>query len=319
MIKRDQYLRIAAKNPRQIELRRISIHLLLDVSFWAAMIGAHQLAPAWLSAIANPLLFCAFTFRAFGMMHDCVHDAAFEKRRFNSVFGWIWGTFCFLPYGSWRRLHLDHHNWTGNVEKDPSMKLLIEYRDRGYNFRRQLPVFWRTWIPGLALEQHFVFWRATIGKRESLFVLAAVLYLAAAAALIGLLGVALGLVLYLIMVEVINFPHHLDLVQYTGESKFKPFEQTAFTRSCHYPKWFAHLFLCNFNLHNEHHLFPAHPWYQLDNIHQDLRSENVKVNESSRNAWIVKNRKRSLGDVFGKTFEPHGEESKSDKVEIRVA
>jgi fatty acid desaturase len=252
-------------------------------------------------------------------MHDCVHDASFEKRKLNGFAGWIWGTFCFLPYGSWRRLHLEHHRWTGNVERDPSMKLLIEYRDRGYNFRKQLPVFWRTWVPGLALEQHFVFWSATVGKRESLFVAAALVYLVGTAFLIGPAALGLGIILYLAMVEVINFPHHLDLIQHSGEAQFKTYEQTAFTRSCHYPRWFAHLVLCNFNLHNEHHLFPAHPWYQLDKINVDLKRESPILNESNRNDWIVKNRRRDLEEVFAKTFEKSKASEVSDKREIRVA
>lgn len=320
MLTRDQYLKIAAENPRRIKSVRFLIHLLMDVSFWVSMIILFHHAPGWISLGTNALIFAAFTFRAFGLMHDCVHDAVWERRKLNRVTGVIWGLFCFLPFSSWRKLHLDHHRWTGNVEKDPSMKLLVEFRDRGGRPRDSLSWYWHSWFPGLAFEQHLVFWRETIGKRQLAFVPALMAYLVAAAQLIGPAALGLGLVCYLFMVEIINFPHHLGLRQYDDKSQFKPFEQTRFTRSCIYPRWFANIFLCNFNLHNEHHLFPAHPWYQLDQIHFAVARLDINLNESTGNKWIVEHRGQSLEQVFGQTFSDAPLDlNTSDKPEIRVA
>src|SRR5690606_35780940 len=86
------------------------------------------------------------------------------------------------------------------------------------------------------------------------------------AGIITPMSVLPGLFLYLVMVEVINFPHHLELPQYEGEHKLKVWDQFLISRSCHYPKWFSHFVLNNFNLHAEHHLFPQAPWYMLDEL-----------------------------------------------------
>ena len=40
-------------------------------------------------------------------------------------------------------------------------------------------------------------------------------------------------------------------------------EQQATTRSCRYPGILSELLVLNFNLHTEHHLFPALPWFRL--------------------------------------------------------
>jgi fatty acid desaturase len=40
-------------------------------------------------------------------------------------------------------------------------------------------------------------------------------------------------------------------------------EQQATTRSCRYPGILGELLVLNFNLHTEHHLFPALPWFRL--------------------------------------------------------
>src|SRR5690606_26487184 len=103
-------------------------------------------------------------FRAFGMMHECVHSSGHADRKWNNVLGWIYGTLCFLPFGSWREVHLQHHLWTGNVEKDPTAKILLGFRQNGFKVPRYMSLAWQLWIPWLGFMQHMVFWRAAVAK-----------------------------------------------------------------------------------------------------------------------------------------------------------
>jgi fatty acid desaturase len=162
---------------------------------------------------------------------------------------------------------------------------------------------WKYWVPTLAFLQHLVFWRATISKREYLFILGEVVYLGLLVSILSPWTLIFAGVMYLFMVELINFPHHLGLKQYTGEERFSIFEQEDFVRSCVYPKWFAHFALLNFNLHIAHHAFPTYPWYQLDEIHQAMKDCGRELNIDDRNRWIFKNRALALDRVFDKTFE----------------
>jgi fatty acid desaturase len=147
-----------------------------------------------------------------------------------------------------------------------------------------------------------VFWKPALKKKNYAFVFGMVLYLAGAGFVLGPWAMAGGLLAYLYMVEVINFPHHLGVVQYGGERRFPVYDQLQFARSCVYPKWFAHNVLLNFNLHAEHHLLPSYPWYQLDEIHA-LLSENGHLPNASRgNEWILRQRRRPVEEVFAETF-----------------
>ena len=67
-------------------------------------------------------------------------------------------------------------------------------------------------------------------------------------------------VIYLVGVELVIFPHHLDMPTVDPQSdkqRLYVWEQQATTRSCRYPGILSELLVLNFNLHTEHHLFPA--------------------------------------------------------------
>jgi fatty acid desaturase len=269
----------------------------------------HFVGLSFFFAILAGALWAVLTFRAFGVMHDCVHGAGHQKSWINRWAGEVYGIACFLPYTSWRKLHLDHHHWTGNVEKDPSMKILTRFRDAGGKLPAWVKVSWRWWAPALASIQHLVFWKATVSSREYFFLFGLVLYLGILVAVLSPWTLVCGAVFYLMMVEVINFPHHLAVRQYDGETRFPVYEQDPFVRTCVYPKWFAHYALLNFNLHVAHHAFPAHPWYQLDELHSALSKTGEKFNVDRGNRWIVENRKLPLERVFQKTFRSDDETS----------
>ena len=301
-MKNPAHRQILQKVPRQIQNWITIRHLGVDLLLWAALLGGRQVsADGWMGALLA-VLFCAFCFRSFGMMHECVHSAAASSRDWNDALGNFYGIFCFLPFRSWQDVHLNHHIWTGNVEKDPSTRLLYLYKKNGFKISDHVATAWKLWIPLLAFLQHIVFWRATRSKSEGIFVAASVMFLFASSYVLGPGVVLGGLITYLYTVEIINFPHHLGLEQFEGDARFSAQDQARFTRSCVYPRWFARHVLLNFNLHTEHHLFPAHPWYALERLRVEMQQQNMIENNGGALEWILENRSRPLSEVFAKSF-----------------
>lgn len=303
-MERTKFVEIINAHPRRIQKNRLVLHLLIDNCFWLLIfISDHFVRFSFAFAVLAGALWAVVTFRAFGVMHDCVHGAGHQNSKVNRWAGEFFGVLSFLPYTSWRKLHLDHHHWTGNVDKDPSMKILTRFRDAGGTLPKWVAVSWRWWLPALSSIQHLVFWKATVSSREYYFIAGLIFYIGFLAVVLSPWTLLCGVIIYLVMVEIINFPHHLAVRQYDGETKFPVYEQEPFVRSCIYPKWFANLALLNFNLHVAHHAFPAYPWYQLDDLHLALEKTGATFNTERSNSWIVRNRKVPLEQVFRKTFE----------------
>lgn len=301
-MKNPGHREILARIPRRLKNRFALKQLAIDFGAWAGLVVLNARYPASIIVGAiSAVGFAVLSFRAFGLMHECVHSAGSTNRRFNNFLGTLYGVLCFLPFKSWQRLHLDHHMWTGNVERDPSMDIILRFKKNGFRMAAYASWSWTHWIPVFAFLQHIVFWRAVRGK-ELASVAGSIGFLAASGFALGIPATATGLTIYLYMVEIINFPHHLELPQYDGEARFAASEQAQFARSCIYPKWFARHVLLNFNLHSEHHLFPAHPWYQLEELHREIKAAGKLLNVCDGNEWILKNRSRAIETVLLESF-----------------
>lgn len=257
------------------------------------------------------LLIFTLIFRGFGIMHEAVHGAVSKNQSINDVLGVLGGSFCLLPFESWKRSHLRHHHWSGNVEKDPVMALIEAYPRMSFVMQKLLSGGWRVWLPILGFLQHVVFWRLSLKpllkeKLEAKVVMSLLApiffwgFLCIGAPLDFVME-ALGpsLFLYFIGIEVVNLPHHLGLPQHRGDVRFSVWEQYQIARSCLYPKWFARFVILNFNYHTEHHMFPDAPWYYLDQIHERVvEALKEEYNTDLHLAWILANKKKSMKEVL---------------------
>ena len=246
----------------------------------AALWMIFSVAHGWLYWTGQALL-AIFYFHNFAVLHEAGHGNIDRRDAVNVAIGHYASLFCFLPFYPWRYIHHEHHAWTGNPEKDPTMKQILAFKTR-----RRIPVLvkfaWRSWIPLGALLQHLVLWSYPLSawregkKRRRIFshMLVSVLFLAAGYACLIAFAPAWfrpgrlwpSLVIYLIAVELVNFPHHLDMPTVHPQSprqRLYVWEQQATTRSCRYPDILGELLVLNFNLHTEHHLFPTLPWFRL--------------------------------------------------------
>lgn len=289
----------------------LSKHLFLDTLIFTAIYFSLKSGNTYLY-LAAQLLWPVLFFRFFSLMHDGVHSSISRKSRINNFLGYIAGAFCFLPFYSWRKIHLQHHYWAGNVENDPVMKIIRDYNPEKKIKNSILGFAWKSWIPILATMQHVVFWifgfaffkaaktwKSKLSWALSYVIPGLIYYQLNKMGMFTFTNVAPGLFIYLIMVEVINFPHHLELPQNHGETVLPVWEQYQISRSCSYPKWFSTLILNNFNYHSEHHMFPKAPWYMLQKVSVDVRQViGEGYNHSNRSEWILRNRTKNLGDLL---------------------
>lgn len=265
--------------------------------------------------IAQALL-AIVCFRSFALMHEAVHHSVVRNSFINEAVGVVTGILCFLPYESWKRLHLEHHTWAGNIDKDPALKLRKDFNPNQKVKNFIVSKVWRSWLPLLGLLQTVVFWKYPIQQlrdpniprsEKALIAVSALVPLVFYAGLWGiwphifnLKNFGLAIFLFLMMLENINAPHHLEVEEYNGETKLPLLKQHLVTRTGYYPPaWVGRFFFLNFNLHTEHHLFPSLPWYQLDQARPLVKAVlGEEYNETFRNSWVRKNRKRDLSELI---------------------
>lgn len=259
-----------------------------------------------LGILSIPIL-STLMFRNFSLMHDATHSAVSKNKTINTYVG-VWsGGICFLPFSSWKVIHQEHHFWSGNIDHDPSMSLLKKLPHMNSKLISFFSQCWKLWIPIMALLQHISFWGQSVkigfknpkNLQMHLSVIAPILfwgsmiYFSKANFLINTFIPSLWM--YLIAVEIVNFPHHLQMPQLQGKERLPTWDQHFTARSCNYPRWFSKYIVLNFNLHIEHHLFPDLPWYKLNEI-QDITKNILQehYNTDTNLNWNLENRSKDL-------------------------
>jgi acyl-lipid omega-6 desaturase (Delta-12 desaturase) len=273
-LSKHQYMTIRAALDFRPAIAPTLAILAYDLALVAAAVVLLRQGSGAAYATAQCLLAIVF-FNSFSLLHECGHGTVSRSTFVNTLVGHYASIFCFLPYFPWKYIHQQHHVWTGNLAKDPTLAALRRYRDT----RAPLLVraAWWTWIPISAFVQHLVFvsypylmWRTgdmTAGKLARTVL--SVLWLPVSYALLWWLApdivrprnIIPAFVLYLFLEELINLPHHVD--RETFEGRLPLWEQYRAARSCYYPRGISELIMLNFNFHIEHHLFPSLPWYRL--------------------------------------------------------
>jgi omega-6 fatty acid desaturase (delta-12 desaturase) len=297
-------------------------HLLLDLLLLSLI------KEIWVLSGHSPLKFlvaplvAALMFRGFSLMHEAVHGVACKNRFWNNVVGTLAGGLCFLPFAPWQKSHLDHHYWSGNIDRDPVMAIIRTFPLWPAGLQAAVGFCWRAWLPLVALMQHAVFWTLSLQQGlekpnpKILFSLCFPLLLWGSVLSVVSADFALGAVLpatflYFSLIEIVNFPHHLELPQYRGDAKLQLWEQHEIARSCLYPKWFARYVVLNFNFHAAHHMFPDLPWYRLEEAHMLLKEKlQNRYIEDPHFSWILKNRPKSMAELLAPSAMPAELETK---------
>jgi fatty acid desaturase len=314
---RTDYQNIRDQLSFQHRYTLVGIFLLVDAGLVA--LGLWLLSSGnVLAYICSQFLFALIFFHNFAILHECGHEVASSFHWLNTLTGHYCSVFCFMPYFPWKYVHTEHHTWTGNLNRDPTLKAIRDYRDNQHFRNGLLCLAWRTWVPLLAFIQHLVLWSYPLmlfqlgrlrGRRLACSIFSVFLLPLAYTSLhwlwpqlFNLANFALAIVIYLIFVELINFPHHLGTEVYRTTEKGQKlllWEQTRVTRSCYYPVIVSEVLLLNFNFHIEHHLFPTLPCFQLRRarvlVRQALGDE---YQECVGISWNLENRRKDAREVF---------------------
>ena len=276
----------------------LSAYLLLSGSAWAY----------WLAQLLLPIVF----FQAFSLLHDCGHGSCTTSRIGNAIIGHYASLWCFMPFFPWKYIHTEHHVWAGNPERDPGLALVQRARTTR-KLPRLLTAGWRIWLPIAGLAQHVVYWtypitafrRGVLSRSKQLRCAASVAWLLgayiafhfAAPRLFNWMNVVPAVFFYLMLVEIVNFPHHVGLTSFS--ERLPLWRQHLPTRTCYYPVVISELLVLNFNFHIEHHLFPNLPWYRLRAARQLVKPVlGDQYRETHGMEWHIRARKRRLVDVL---------------------
>ncbi|HEX7479252.1 MAG TPA: fatty acid desaturase [Polyangiales bacterium] len=314
MLSKAQYDRIRS----QLEFRPSPAAAALTLAFHAALLllavellTRHGRIGYWVAQLLLPVVF----FQAFSMLHECGHGSFSSSRAVNTLVGHYASVLCFLPFFPWKYIHTQHHVWAGNADKDPGLALVKRARDTG-KLPRLLLGAWRTWLPLGGFAQHLVYWsypvvafrRGTLRGVRLLRCAVSVLFLAFAymgasrlsPSVVSVRSLAPAIFLYLVLVELVNIPHHVGLTSF--QERLPLWKQHLPTRSCDYPPVLSELLVLNFNFHIEHHLFPTLPWYRLRQARRLVKPAlGQEYRETRGLAWHVAQRKRGLVDVLSST------------------
>lgn len=308
---REAYAAIKAQLDFRDSVSSSLVIVVLDVGLLAAW-WALLKQGGWLAYVVSQVLLAIVMFHGFCLVHEAGHGNCSRKRWVNTLIGHYASVFCALPYFSWKHMHARHHVWAGNADKDPANKSVQLWRAAG-RVPWLVRASWRTWLPLAAFAQMIVFWtyplRLLREDREAMpRALVSVLFLAVAYAalyfaapdIFQLRNFALALVIYLFANELVNVPHHADLLAFSD--RLPLWNQWQATRSCYYPLFVSELLVLNFNFHIEHHLFPALPWFRLRKARTLIRAAlGDDYKEAIGIRWNIANRGRDMERVLGVT------------------
>lgn len=118
-------------DPALAELERLPlippVNLGLTLGAWAVFIGsawAHW--NDWLPLPVTVLLAAAAIYASFTPLHDATHRAVSSSPFVNDLIGTMAANLLlpFMSTGVYRILHLEHHRWAGDVDRDPDTPLV---------------------------------------------------------------------------------------------------------------------------------------------------------------------------------------------------
>jgi acyl-lipid omega-6 desaturase (Delta-12 desaturase) len=226
----------------------------------------------------------------FALLHECGHGTLFRSKALHAPVGRVAAFFSLIPFYCWKRVHGQHHKWTGWQDLDPTTAALVP-RTLGRGERALMNVCWRYWIPLFAtLYRINNFWnlprlRSLFAKPEDRrkMAISIVTYLIAYVAVATIVGpwtilrvTGLAFVFAFIVEDLLILSQHTHIPQNLSEGKqVSPFpagEQDVFTRSLILPSWISTMLL-HIDAHELHHMYPFVPGYHLRSISCDTPNE----------------------------------------------
>jgi fatty acid desaturase len=246
--------------------------------------------PAWTVNMVSMILLAHAMVIAAYLIHECGHNAVFERSRHNAMLGRIMSWLCGAAYGTYedmRYKHFRHH-----VDNDDVV--WFEYDEW---FRRHPRVLRATrilewfYIPAHDLIMHTVmmFTSFIIPERREQRVRNVIVILIRGGIFLALLvffpkAALLYVIAYLLMMHVLRFmdalqhdyPYNPTLFNYVqpphkGDALWEQEHTFSVPHSLRFEKlnWLT----LNFGYHNAHHSNMNLPWYRLPELHRALTGD----------------------------------------------
>lgn len=265
--------------------------LLLTSAVLLTAVGvALSLKPNVLVWLLGQLLLAVTMVQWFALLHECGHGTLFRSKSLHAPAGRVAAFFSLIPYHCWKRVHGQHHKWTGWQDLDPTTVALVP-RNLGRAERILMNVCWKYWIPLFAtLYRINNYWhlprlRSLFRKPEDrrhitisiisyFLVYLAITIIVGPTTLLRVMGLAT--VLAFVMEDLLILSQHTHIPQNLSQGKqvppFPAFEQEVFTRSLVMPAWLSTMLL-HIDAHELHHMYPSVPGYHLRDIRYDTCNE----------------------------------------------
>ncbi len=266
----------------------------------------------------SQVLFALHFNHSYLLVHEASHYSFFSNRRMNVLLGHTASIFAFLPFYSRQFEHSGHHRWVGSF-REPSTQRALNTFSLLNNWTVKLLNFcWRFWVPIFAINEHIQIWRLSFEKGEKLdssrekrllsafFLL--IIYMLALT-LPNALSIALNmlpaLLLYFILIEFLNLPHHIDSKIEDSNNPCPLWQQEAYSKSYKpLPFGIGRFLFLDFNYHVAHHYCPNLPWHELNSLQKELVALNSKYGElEDELTWSIRTRKQPIHFVFKKYIE----------------
>lgn len=264
--------------------------LLSSAALLTAVGVALSLQPNWLVWLLGQVVLAVTMVQWFALLHECGHGTLFGSKALHAPVGRVAAFFSIIPFYCWKRVHGQHHKWTGWQDLDPTTAALVP-RPLGRAERVLMNVCWRYWIPLFAaLYRVNNFWnlprlRTLFPNREdrrhmAISIMMLLVAYAAVAAIVGprtLLRVAgLACVLAFVVEDLLILSQHTHIPQNLSQGKrvppFPAVKQEVFTRSLVFPSWLSAMLL-HIDAHELHHMYPFVPGYRLRGIPYETQNE----------------------------------------------
>ena len=118
-------------DPKLKELERLPllppVHLAMVVGVWGVFLGGSAAYLAgWLPLPVTLLLTAVAVYASFTPLHDATHRAVSSNPFINDLIGTLSGNLLVpgMFTSMYRLLHLEHHRWVGDLERDPDTPLV---------------------------------------------------------------------------------------------------------------------------------------------------------------------------------------------------
>lgn len=288
-IPKEKLKKLSTKQNNPTFLLFCILFLLIFISSYWVVISWNK---SWIEIFLSHLFLSILCCSQFAFLHEIAHSTAFKSKSLTKVAGILGGITHLYPISIFRDLHFTHHRYTHIPGKDPEISLGNKPLP---SVIQSIPSFliWLTGIPLLIFKISMVIFGAFgmpnkirlsiypfIRKESRLNIFIES----------WLILIVNGFLLYLAVTKNSGFYGlfisqiigHCILSYYlTPEHNGLPYDGSILEKTRSLPtNRFVNLMMWNMPYHAEHHAFPSVPFFNLTQLHNEMKNELIHTTEN---------------------------------------